>query len=571
MKRWLATTVLLLLPAAAVAEQLEYGIRSQGGWTDNVFATGDDTEVAVDTNGDGIVDDTKKEGIVSDWSLRLSPWGRVADPDGDLTWSLRYQPSYEYYLHESELRDFDHDATAEVSWRVGDRTVLSASETYQKFHSLVRFNENADSPTDSAVFRGRNDDIESNVIVLGLRHHYTPRDIFIFNGAYNFRDYSNENSTDRWTSTFGTTYQHTLTERTTIGVRGSWTRQTFERDIGDDITTDYYNISALLDHRFSRTLSIELSVGPALIDGEEEVVNFSPEFGVRAVGNNNVAVDADDCLLLNDALPLQEDPDLANYNPRVAGLGFTDCGVSGANTVTPGELDLLGYPRGAPLEPGSGTAAGQSIKLTEFSDPFEVNSSGELVRFDDSDFGSSEVTYFARAALIKDWELWHLKLSYERSNDDSGSFGTSNVQDSFEATLGWEPAPLWSVALTGSYTLIDQANDAALPTGLVVQNGPPPAGVDSVSSIATVQRLIVEGDSDAVSYTTASVSLSATRRLTHTSSVFASLFWYQQDQHTDLPNSPSFVPIPSSFDEDTSWNTLTLWVGIDWKFDPIKF
>ena len=55
---------------------------------------------------------------VNDWSMRIAPWGEVSDPDGDLTWSMRYQPSYEYYLQEYELRDFDHDATRQLAWRV---------------------------------------------------------------------------------------------------------------------------------------------------------------------------------------------------------------------------------------------------------------------------------------------------------------------------------------------------------------------------------------------------------------------------------------------------------------------
>jgi hypothetical protein len=577
--RWLATTVVFLLPLAAAAEQFEYGLRTNLGWTDNVFGSADDAQTVQlqDTNGDGIADTNVLVDVdkVDDWSLRLSPWGQVADPDGDVTWSLRYMPSYEYYLHESDLRDFDHDANANVSWRVGDRTYLFASEAYQQYRSLVRFNQETTQPTDPAVFRSRRDKLVSNVFSAGIRHHVTPRDLFLMNGTYNFRDYDNEASTDRWTTVLGTRYQHSLTERTTIGLTGSWIRQTFERDFGNEVVTNYYNLSGLLEHQFSRTLSLSISAGPTLIDPDQDVENFSPRFGVRQFGASTIAIDADDpvfgCPLQNDALPEQPDPDLPNFNPRVSSLGFGSCGSSSANTISSGEAALLGYPRGAPLEPG-GTLQDPRVKLTSFDDPFEVNGAGELVDFDDSDVGDSEVTYFARVALKKDWELWKLELAYERANDDSGSFGTSSVQDSFEASLRWEPAPLWTVSLSGVYTLIDQATDVPIPTGSVVANEPAPAGVDSVTEVAAVQRLIVESSSDAISYDTTSLALTATRQLTRTSRGFISLYWYQQNQHLDLPSDFSFNPTPvSGADEDSTWNTFTVWIGVDWNFGTIKF
>ncbi len=202
--RWLATTLLLLLPAAAVAQQLEYGMRSGVAWTDNVFGTSDESS----------------QPRQDDWSLRLSPWGRLSDPDGDLTWSLRYQPSYEYYIDESDLRGFDHNANGELSWRVGDRTTLFATEEYAQYQSLVRFNENTGSPTDPAVLRGKNESISSNVLSAGVRHFLTPRDVFLLSGSYTFRAYSTGGSTDNWTTTLGTSYEHNLSERTTIGATG---------------------------------------------------------------------------------------------------------------------------------------------------------------------------------------------------------------------------------------------------------------------------------------------------------------------------------------------------------------
>jgi hypothetical protein len=558
--RWLATTVLLLLPAAAGAEQFDYGFKTQGGWQNNVYGTSEDATIV---SGNQLEDlDT-----VDDWTVRVSPWGKVSDFDGNLTWSLQYRPSYEYYLHESDISDFDHEAGGEVFWRVGDRTTLIATEAYRQYSSLVRFNENAGSPTEQAVLRGRRDELTGNLTGVALRHLLTPRDELSVNAAYNLRDY--EQSTDLTSWSVGSAYRHTLSARTTIGLQGSWIRQIFSRNVGDDAITDYYNLSGTLDYQFSRTLRFEASLGPALIDSDAELVSFSPKYGVARAGSGLLPINANNCPLLNDTLPHQPDPDAANYNPHISSLGFGGCGASGS-PLTRGELDLLGYPRGDPLVPGDTT--GKTAKLTEFDSPYGLDGSGNLDRVDDSDFGEIEVTYFARAALIKDWEKWHGEVSYQRSSDDSGSFGTSSVRDSLELLLRWEPARHWTVTLTGGYSLLDQASDVAVPSLLILENEPVPSGVDSISQIATVQRLVVDVDDNALSYTTASASLAANRKLSERSSVFAALYWYQQEQTVDLDDSLSFVPGVTGDDEDnTRWNNLTLWVGFDYQFDTYKF
>jgi hypothetical protein len=272
---------------------------------------------------------------------------------------------------------------------------------------------------------------------------------------------------------------------------------------------------------------------------------------------------ADTCRLLNPFQPF--DPDT---NPRVTTTGFGGCGVDSSRALSAGELQQLGYPRGDPLVPGS---SAKMPKLTEFRDPYTINQFGELEPLDATGFGDSEVTYFARAALIKDWERWHAELAYERSNDDSGSFGASSVQDSLELSLRWEPTPLWTVSLVSAYTMIDQASDIAVPSFLVVANEPVPPGIDNFNQIATVQRLVVDTSDNALSYDTASVSLTANRRLTARSSLFAALYWYRQKQVVELPKGTSFIPGVSSDGETISrWKTLTLWFGIDWHFDTIK-
>jgi hypothetical protein len=557
--RCLATTALLLLPAAAAGEQFDYGVTTQGGWSSNVYGNSDDATIF--SAGRFVPLDE-----VDDYSVRVSPWGKFSDVDGNLTWEAQYKPSYEYYLQESDIRGFDHEAAGQVYWRVGPRTTLIASDSYREYRSLFRFNENAADPTEAAALRAERTEITGNLASVALRHVLTPLDELSFNGQYVTRRYDTANDID--SLSVGANWRHSLDARTTVGLRASWTEQTFTRTVGDDQVTDYYNISATFEHRFSRTLSLELYAGPAWIDPNAELVNFSRRFGAVPVAGSFVAVDADGCRLLNEELAHQPNPDLPNYNPHLARPNFGGCAVSGS-FLTDGELELLGYPRGDPLTPGSGAGA---PRLAEFSQPYELTENGELVEVDDSDFGQTEFTYFARAAIVKDWERWHGELAYTRSSDDSGSIGTSSVRDTIEAVLRWDAARLWSVTMTAGYSIFDQAGDFAVPEWLVVQNEAVPPGVDTVSQIATVQRFVVDVDDDALNFTTWNVSLAARRRLTLHSSAFVALYWYQQSSERDLDEEISFIPgVSNAVETSSTTDNLTIWFGLDWKFDTIKF
>ena len=152
------------------------------------------------------------------------------------------------------------------------------------------------------------------------------------------------------------------------------------------------------------------------------------------------------------------------------------------------------------------------------------------------------------------------RLAYVRSNNEAGSFGVSSVQDTFEAGLSWEPARLWSLALTGAYAIQDQANDVVVPTGVVLVNEPVPAGVTTPSGqIATVQQVLAEVSGNAVSYSTASVDFTATRQLTQHASAFFSVYWYDQEQKLEVDDDS----LLTDDERVTRWNTLTFWVGLE--------
>jgi hypothetical protein len=174
--------------------------------------------------------------------------------------------------------------------------------------------------------------------------------------------------------------------------------------------------------------------------------------------------------------------------------------------------------------------------------------------------GGTDLTYFARLALIKDWENLKGSLVYERANSDSAVFGSSSVSDSLKATLTWTPRQLWTLSLAAGISQQEQATDQVVPTAYQLVNAPAPAGVTSVTEVAQVQSLIASTENNAQQYLMQSATFSASRQLTPHSFVFTSLYWYTQRQ--DVSQASSDV---------TRWNNLTLWVGLDWTFDPIRF
>jgi hypothetical protein len=531
----LVTTVLLLQAAASAAEQIDYGVKTQMGWTDNVYGTSDDA--VIESQGQFVPLEE-----VDDFSGRISPWAQLSDPEGDLTWSLRYQPAYEYYIDEAGLRGFDHDASAVVTWRVGERTTLSLSEYYREYRTLLRFNENAGSLTEAAVLRGRRDEITGSFTTLGLRHVLTPRDEVDLSASYSFRDYDQETSSDLESAIMGGGYRHSLTPRTAIGVRGSWTRQSFERSIGNDAETDYYYLSGTLEHQFSRTLRVELAAGPTLIDTDRSLTNFLPRYAVQRFANGTglVVTQPGLCPVLDGR--------------RIAVYGQFAYGCPNFEGLTAEQLGQLGFP------------AGEVPELVEFSDPLEETASGALVPVDDSEFQEPELTYFARASLLKEWERFEARVTYERTADESGSFGGASTVDSVELSVSFEPDPLWTFGLNGGVSLLEQASEAAIPRALVVESE---FTTVVVPPVAAVRQVIVDVDDNALSYTGLYASFSASRRLTEHSSVFGAVYWYRQEQEREF--DPIGAAGESSASITSKWDNLTFWVGLDWKFDTFKF
>lgn len=530
----LATTAMLPLPATLGAEELQYGVRAGVAWSSNVYGVSEDEQVA-----------GGEEDPVSDFSTRLTPYFMVNDPDGDLTWTLNYQPTYEGYLNESDLDGFDHDVAGSATWRFADRWTLTLREGYAIYQNSIRFNETV-GPGEEASLGFRNQEIRANRTGATLRHALSPRDSFGLSVGYNAFQYPDGGGNDRAVPSASFDYQHTLSERTSLGTRLSWTQQTYDRGAGSDDQTQFYNLAATFTHRFSPTFRLEGSAGPTFVDSSPGT-EFAPlEYAITfreltAPGGQRIrlpfAIDADTCA---------EDPhpDIG----RVANLSFgAPCSVLGDDSnqfLSQEEVQTLS-------------------QLT--AEVPTIDEQGRLI--DTGDASGTDLTYFAHLSLVKDWESWNANLSYDRSNSENARFGSSSVADTLSANLSWRPLRLWTLGLTAAVSLQEQVADQVVPIGFEVANAPAPGvtfagcGGDGqpLCEIAQVQRLVASSTGDSEEYRTQSLSFNVNRQLSQRSFVFASLYWYSAEQSGDLT------------DETERWNHFVVWVGLEWKFDPVRF
>jgi hypothetical protein len=400
MRRPLAGMIALLgIPAAALAAEFDSGVSSEGYWTDNVYSQSVEE--------------------VDDFSVRVSPWGEVVDRDGDLTWALRYGPSYEYWLDEDDVRGFDHDVSGRVGFRVTPRTTLRLGDRYQRFHSLSRFNEQA-APGEDVVVAGRRVEYTTNSVNAGVDHWFDPRNLLVFNTSYTNQKFSEEGQLDRDFYGSSLIYRHRWSERATLGAAASWSRQSVDTLTGDEEReTVYYNDSALFLYAISPTLTFEASAGPTLI--QSNATDFTappggfnnlPEFPRRGTGGGvQFLLDADTCPR-NSAGIRFVSPQCQIISPAL--------GPGQVPTVS-GELD------GVPLI-------------------------GSVPGADDS-----TTTYFADVALIKEWERLRGELSYTRSEDRSTGFGA--VSDIFYGSLRWQAARRVTAKFILSYEIREQSTE----------------------------------------------------------------------------------------------------------------
>ena len=502
--RLLVSLALLLHAAPAGAERLMYGGRSEAFWTDNVFGTSQDA--------------------LPDEVGRLAPWADVSDNEGRVTWGLRAAPTYEYYVDQSGLRGFDYDVGGRFGWYLGDRTTFTASDRFLRYHSVTAFNEQA-APGETIIPIGQRQLFTTNTINGSLDHRLGPLDRVSLSVSQNIYDFSDDNQPDH--SYLGTylTYDHTLSERASIGTRVSWAQQTTNRtDVPDDVT-DYYNLAGTFSYTFSPTMQLGLSAGPTWIQ------NNSKGFVAPSVTTTQGVTIPD--AAARRPFPLRQESD---------GFHFLDADscplVSGVRVSSPTCKSV---------QPA---LTDRQLQVFNLFTPSQI-----LVPFLGSvpSIGGGNTTYFASATLSKQWERWNGTLSYTRSAGQSTTIAT--VSDVVSGTLNWQIARRWTADLSGSYELREQANqNFALVTELSNQRTVLPAYPSAASSSSV--RFVELDSGSGISVMTLSMRLAY--QLANHASVYVSSEYNEQSATggaSALPKATRFV----------------VTVGLSFYSDPVNF
>jgi hypothetical protein len=498
----LATTAFALLPASLGAEQLNLGARAEAFWADNA--------------GGGTQQEEEDE-----TSVRVNPWGDVSDREGDLTWGLRYAPSYEYYFDQSDLRGFDHDVGGRMEWALTPTTRLRVSDRFQRYHSVHRFNDETD-PAEEVNIVGERDRFKRNVFSTSLDRSLSPRDLVSLSLFHTYQDNSDEFQRKHNTLGSAIFFRRLLSERTSIGSRLSWTRQTFERNEIDDQETDYYNLSGTLTHAFDRTFRMDLSAGPALIQSDAQDVEFTDVDLVQPGVQLPVV-----------ALPLRQEGDVYRF------IDADSC-----------RQDNLGN---RILGPKCETFAEPTLTQSQFRTFQQINRARVSVVGDIPSVDDTNVTYFASLALTKEWQYWQARLAYNRSYSDATSVAA--VSDNVLGSLSWQIARRWRAELNARYERRQQATEN-LGLATVVSNVtlPPP---QSTPAARTQALRPVKLDSDAaIDYVT--LNLRLIYQLTQRSSLYAKFIFRDQSQTGDV----------ELLNETERFGVA---IGINHVFDPISF
>jgi hypothetical protein len=499
-----------LLPSVAVAEELDLGLFGSVEYDDNLFNSSDEE--------------------TDDVVLRAGPIIGLGRPQGSLTYDLRYEPRYEAFVDQSGLDDWDHAAFGRVRWQFAPTTALSVVERFNLTHSLNRSTfigdpvlPDAEPTPEIEVAR---QELIQNSLSLQLTHNFDERLYGVLTGTHSlFRNERDDRyDSDSYSGTGEMLY--TVTSRNRLGGGAAVSFQDIHDIEFDDGRTQegqdttYYRIFGSWLYLFDPTFEITLRAGPAFIDSDR--VEPGPQLAVvqtyptRTDDAGQVRfIDSDTC-------------------PRDSGVPYLSdrCDVFG--TVLPQQFR-------------SGVGGTQSVILLD-DDP------------DDSNFG---LTIFAELELVKRWERFRTRFKYARSDSTSSGAGQSSVLDVVLLQLIWDPTPVWTVSLTGSWTLRQQTDPQTstvvglaapeLVTAFTVGPGGLETFTTSASRASSLRFAEVEGLGDVMTY---QASLRVKRRIGRRTEVFGQLTYLRQDYDQTATRD--------------AFDNFRALLGARWMFDPIN-
>jgi hypothetical protein len=378
--------LLLAVPLSSRAIDVELGADLGVEYDDNVFVSSSDPQ--------------------GDFFGRFGPRLRIMDDDGRLTWGVNYSPRYRRGNRFKEISGWDQDLSAYLSWRVGKRTTLTLSDRfvdYSNFSTILTDDLLPDGSIDTGIDFQRQA-LRQNALSLGLEHQLTRRHSLGLSASYVDSRFQTEFRNRTKVSSLGGSYQYVVDETDTVGFSLAWTRQTVGVDVNEK-DTNYYGLSFLWIHEFDPTLTLDVSVGPTLIETEPTPFPTS----------------------IPDALqfPLVRAP---TGGPALTRFSSCPRGSDGIVIFDPATCQALALPPNTTFQP-------------TFTD---------LPVFGDTSLDNQSLTYFAAISLSKTWHNYNLRLSYSRDAADTTQVSGA-VSDVLSLTLSWALSQRWQVNFAAAY------------------------------------------------------------------------------------------------------------------------
>jgi hypothetical protein len=539
MKRAILATLLVVCPALpALAANLEFSANGEVEYDDNVFRS-----------------ERNKE---DDVLFRLRPGLRIYEDHGDdLNFSAGYEAPVEFSIHNSsELNDVDHIGSGIFDYHVNNKVDVFGSESYGYLRSTLRqpdVNTQAQALEPGTLeFNDQRDRVKTNDASLGMNYHFSPRTVGRAIASSSFFDSTRQDRARVWSVSGSADALYKLTLKHQVGGGAGYTYQ----DFGDrqDISgshTNTYRVFGSWRWTATPTLSLDLSVGPAYLETEQDDasrVRTEPTFPFSLLPSATVSgfFDKNGNDLFNSATP--------DHSDNVGVIGQGSVLLSSLNTV---QGSNCGQINGTPVA----SLCNGNVIIDSNTDPVAVNevtsSSIPVTNLNPGGKRDREFTGFVDLVLTQRWSPnLATALRYSRQQGDASGLGGTAIVDAVSLSNTWDFAERWQLAIRGDWARrqsafdIAQTYDSLTAQTLASPGGSVPLAARTGSAFNSTRNVDIDTDSWGVGGR-------ITHQLFKTTSIYVQARYSEQDSKTN------------SLGSDSDFENFLATFGVRHVFEPI--
>lgn len=414
--RSMGLLALLCLLLAAPVSALELELEALGGveYDSNIFGNSSNNE----SGG---------------FALRFVPSVGIRDRDGRFTWRANYRPFLRWFPEYSEATAWSHIVYGEMAWRILPNLNLSVNDRFSRVNNLDLLEDELigqgilDTPeTDFGNRRTKRNRFNGN-----LTWTVTPADNVILTADHTWNEYSQETRGNTMLYRLSLSYSRAVSPRHRLGMGIAASMNQIE-GVGpvSDRSSRFYNFFGSWVYQRDPTLTLSVSAGPTLVDGDEiqdplNQIDGAVRYPIVSESGGLFFRGTSSCEML-DGNPL---------------LG-EDCGIVPRSGPKP---NPLGFGRGL----NDAEVNFYGVQLTSLKrvgrDPKQ---------------SATSLTWFADISLTKTWEKWSGSLSFRRTDATSfSSLGSATVANIFTVRATYRATERWSTTAVLTYLLREQEND----------------------------------------------------------------------------------------------------------------